>query len=792
MPQEMKLEKENMYETSFLFFFCYTKKELKENKGDIANTFILGVIYKLQDYDYNLETQHKLQIEGKCWTAVIQNLDRKMKEYAYTEGKIEFALIFGQIEGNEKNILKNKLCGIRCIFSESSNDDAVDAVAERVIDISQDVKDESSIDEVHHPMRIAKIRLLDDDTLTDHELLFKVNNPSFFLSLNETRDHQNQFQNFSDEELLLLKLIAKSCKVNATHYRECLVNLFDQFFASKFLRETVTQDINAILLLILAENKQNVQQKAHFYRRFLTFCVEIFVELLRTLPRKMLDSASTFVSMFNLLSGTTNSAFLESCGLWDEKLDKLKAAFITLFNETKTKVSNYTDEEVKARTLSAGVRKEKPPPNNFRELGVFPSPEEILFENRPYLRKNLVDQGYNSVEHYLDVQFRLLREDYIAPLREGIAAYLRCGQNSKRKLNITVYDDVTVFPPTMDKRSGQMVSTVSFASKGMRKVRWEVSRKLLYGSLVCISGDKFRESLYFATIYDRKPQQLAEGKIGVVFELQAGQPIFNYRKTGYVMVESSAYFEAYRHVLQALLTIKDENDMPFSAYFVSCNNKISPPKFLLRNGGQLNLDCLVQNDLYRKNKSIDILNASAWMSHTAFGLDESQYEAIKLALTKELAIIQGPPGTGKTFIGYSITKALLENENVFRTSDTPILVVCYTNHALDQFLEGITTFMKQGLIRIGGRSKNPNMEQYLLKNVNDLNRLNVSSDIRFQLNILRCQKESFENAFVSLSNATSLLSKSIMNYDNLESVADKQLLQQIVRNNEKVNIILIL
>lgn len=40
----------------------------------------------------------------------------------------------------------------------------------------------------------------------------------------------------------------------------------------------------------------------------------------------------------------------------------------------------------------------------------------------------------------------------------------------------------------------------------------------------------------------------------------------------------------------------------------------------------------------------------------------------------------------------------------------PILVVCYTNHALDQFLEGIHKFHPEGIVRIGGRSQSEIMK----------------------------------------------------------------------------------
>ena len=45
----------------------------------------------------------------------------------------------------------------------------------------------------------------------------------------------------------------------------------------------------------------------------------------------------------------------------------------------------------------------------------------------------------------------------------------------------------------------------------------------------------------------------------------------------------------------------------------------------------------------------------------------------------------------------------------------PILVVCYTNHALDQFLEGIARFHSTGLVRVGGRGKNENLKKYNLR-----------------------------------------------------------------------------
>lgn len=47
----------------------------------------------------------------------------------------------------------------------------------------------------------------------------------------------------------------------------------------------------------------------------------------------------------------------------------------------------------------------------------------------------------------------------------------------------------------------------------------------------------------------------------------------------------------------------------------------------------------------------------------------------------------------------------------------PILVVCYTNHALDQFLEGIHEFHPEGIVRIGGRSQSEILKDCSLKEI---------------------------------------------------------------------------
>jgi hypothetical protein len=65
--------------------------------------------------------------------------------------------------------------------------------------------------------------------------------------------------------------------------------------------------------------------------------------------------------------------------------------------------------------------------------------------------------------------------------------------------------------------------------------------------------------------------------------------------------------------------------------------------------------------------------------------------------------------TGKTFIGSLIAQIIRDN------SDESILCVCYTNHALDQFLEHMLKRGEKRLVRIGGRTKSEALKKYELK-----------------------------------------------------------------------------
>ena len=351
------------------------------------------------------------------------------------------------------------------------------------------------------------------------------------------------------------------------------------------------------------------------------------------------------------------------------------------------------------------------PPGDFHDMEIFPTMDDLNQDERPFLRVNKTKGTYQDLGHYLDVQFRLLREDLVQPLRQGIEWYRNNkGVNKCQSQNIRIYKDVQILCPRCFREGIGYV--VRFNTKELGQVDWELSKRLLYGSLVCLSSDDF-ETVMFATVIDRTVDSLKEGEIHLRFQETQEYGLLLEPGKVFVMIETEAYFEAYRHVLKGLQNI-EADDLPFQRYIVHCDTEVKPVPYL--KGRNFDFSCLIEGNK-RGSTAVEVLKKHQWPKAKALQVDKAQYAALQAALTQEMSIIQGPPGTGKTYLGLKIVQLLLQNKRIWQDEDgiRPLLVVCYTNHALDQFLEGIHSFMDTGIVRVGGRSKSEDLATCTLK-----------------------------------------------------------------------------
>ena len=394
----------------------------------------------------------------------------------------------------------------------------------------------------------------------------------------------------------------------------------------------------------------------------------------------------------------------ESLDSLKQKVEKLVAQFEATRNELAQEPET-TDSAI-----------DEQPPELFTTIAVLPAPEEIQYHNRkPFLRPNVIKGAYDNWDHYLDVQFRLLREDFVAPLRHGV--YQHCeGDPGKRISEVRIYSHVHVLTPVC-LFSG-VGFQIHFDTQRLDRVNWEHSRRLIFGSLLCLSKDDFK-TMVFATVVKREPKLLSEGLLTIKFEGEVNGFEIN-PNDDFTMVESTAYFEAYRHVLEGLQTVSGTVDtMPFKRYIVECNLQDIPSPLYIRTTGSASFNLTQALGMKGIKPRVTIIDHSTWPHVDETSLDKSQLEAVKMALIQEISVIQGPPGTGKTYIGLKIVQAFLHNRGLWDPKTTsPILVVCYTNHALDQFLEGIQGCKIEGkepnIVRIGGRCKSDNLANCVL------------------------------------------------------------------------------
>ena len=450
------------------------------------------------------------------------------------------------------------------------------------------------------------------------------------------------------------------------------------------------------------ETRRETQEDNPYY---LLYLAEIGIFALDKIP-SIVISTFPFLQLRNAADELIKQG--QRVGTLKNKMDELTSKFTLAREELLVSKKQQTNSE-------QSIEEYLEPPQCFRDVQVLPSPEEIESDlKRPFLRPNVIRGAYKDWQHYLDVQFRLLREDFVGPLRSGVSGH-RNGVSEKDISKIRVYEHVHVLGPVC--LSSVMGFQVQFDVSYLKRVNWEHSRRLIFGSLLCLSRSvNHFETNFFASVVQRDLKLLGEGILTIRFE--GGTDGFQISPDDeFTMVESTAYFEAYRHILERLQRVTPER-MPFKKYIVECDLQHVLAPLYLRTGSSTEFD--MKEGLGAKHAlNISVTNPGAWPDARSTCLDPSQLNALKMALSQEISIIQGPPGTGKTFIGLKLVQVLLHNRLIWDVDVThPILVMCYTNHALDQFLEQINGVeingKKPSIIRIGGRCKSENLKKFVL------------------------------------------------------------------------------
>ncbi|CAJ0567893.1 unnamed protein product, partial [Mesorhabditis spiculigera] len=385
------------------------------------------------------------------------------------------------------------------------------------------------------------------------------------------------------------------------------------------------------------------------------------------------------------------------------------------------------------------------PPNDFRTLASEIAIEDVQNPVKPYVRRMKVKQPFADSEEYLDTVFRLLREDLVSALRDGIAIWkghnYQMGKDAHGlTADLFLVQDVRVRGVQVKSGVGVPMRMLEIPQTLVQQVI--DSRRLSFGQMVALSMDGFQEDCLLGVIVERDDDLLiARRCIGVALVAERDGGVGSVRvkmDTAYHMVESSAFLEMYSPVLATIKGLNRFLPIPFERYIVHGKTNVLPPYYMRSTtpsevteeiakletpspapedeeagqgykGDSPEMAQLIREITDAENYAPRPLGATSEAQRGKIKLhgreyemseverlfdpgneimDHSQKESLLKALRNEFALIQGPPGTGKTFLGVEVVAAMLENRQRWCIIE-PILIVCYTNQALDQFLEKI-------------------------------------------------------------------------------------------------------
>ncbi|KAI5305889.1 hypothetical protein KEM56_002975 [Ascosphaera pollenicola] len=350
-------------------------------------------------------------------------------------------------------------------------------------------------------------------------------------------------------------------------------------------------------------------------------------------------------------------------------------------------------------------------------------------------------------ERLLDVHFRLLRHDIFSGLKETMAGLTHVVDNGlststwadvvAKSQGAHIYRSASLVKSQFTKRAGlqfcisfRLPERIAKLKKQDRSEWWKRSRRLSPGTLLCLVLIQGRRLQIIPLIAEEneigkdgvsglitaKPVVLTSDATRRLLEHNAQYSRSNDKNL--VMEFSSVLPATFVPILENLQRMHREGNWPFAQWLVPKPFEVDgvpgsvdvPPPLYARNRGfYFEMGSILntpdQSLQYRPGLNEDRITEQL---KSQSPLDEGQVSATVAALSREFCLIRGPPGTGKTFAGVQIMKVLIANKE--RAQLGPVVVVCYTNHALDQFLEHIMLQGITNVIRVGSRSSSTMLE----------------------------------------------------------------------------------
>ena len=394
---------------------------------------------------------------------------------------------------------------------------------------------------------------------------------------------------------------------------------------------------------------------------------------------------------------------------------------------------------------------------DIAEINILPTEEEIRSDHPVFLPSTDRDQPHflpDQVQRHLDTHFRLLRHDVLGEMSEAIGGIMAAVEtdpmfieNPRLNLGNTrayVNPQSHIRYVSFDRRRG-LEAQISFLqppslrkkSSNERRKWWEETKRLEEGILaVFLSVHDAKSSLLFFTISQKSTDVnqdfglSSNSHLATITAKLATRNQSDLEKliqlscsnTRGILVEFPGALPAtFVPILESIQDMQRLSRLPFRQWILpdrvatsddrSLVSDVPPPLYTRSSGFLFSLQPILKDaaDVFFINPRSPPGDTNAINElERRTNLDHGQCQALVVALTREFALIQGPPGTGKSYLGVQLMRVLLACK--LKADLGPIVVVCYTNHALDQFLEHLIEVGIDKLVRIGGQSKSSILE----------------------------------------------------------------------------------
>ncbi|KAL4426728.1 hypothetical protein ABPG74_006100 [Tetrahymena malaccensis] len=396
---------------------------------------------------------------------------------------------------------------------------------------------------------------------------------------------------------------------------------------------------------------------------------------------------------------------------------------------------------------------------------IFPNDEDcrVVKSYRGFLQKIHIKKTYMNKDEYLSNMFSFLRADSHQELVQGMNYAKELGekinvkniydfngmQKQLRALKVlnpqfNFYNQIDIVNIQFEKGLTLTLSALPILPKKNMKIRLDSSNRLLGDQCLYLTDYNFSKLITCQLENEYIDPNLKSLntqynniriKIRIMEDIEQSEnnleqikkTIFNHTA---ILVEPKVYYGQYVQCMKAIKNmINNKFRLPFQENLLHLNKKINMPAFI-NEDTKYYLDFSPLNQTgqqYNNNQAYLHRLKDDWSQiPTLKYINQSQADAIKNILTKEISLLQGPPGTGKTYVGALAIRNILQNSKVWNPDQNVILMCCKTNHALDQFLSHIIKFEKD-VVRVGGRVKLPEIEILKLSNQRKLYRLQTKS-----------------------------------------------------------------